>query len=240
VTSGRHLLDVISSVLDFAKSEAGQMVLRGVPVDLREIVTACVSMVQQQCSRGGLALRWTLPAEPVAITGDPAKLRQILLNLLSNAMKFTPPGGEVRVTLARDPQECPLLSVSDSGIGMSPDDIPIALAPFGQIDSGLGRSQEGTGLGLPLTKVFADLHNASLEIVSQLGHGTSVSLRFDAEASLQQSAERPSPGSMPAREPALSVTPIRVPETGLNHPTTPPRNHAPHIAEHHSAWPSAV
>jgi signal transduction histidine kinase/HAMP domain-containing protein len=177
-TSGRHLLDIISSILDFAKCEAGQTRLRCEDVDLREVAEACVNMVEQQCATSGITLGWEVPSEPVLIVGDTPKLKQMLLNLLSNAMKFTPAGGEVRVVLAFDPRGCPLLSVCDTGIGMNPDDIPIALAPFGQIESGLSRTYEGTGLGLPLTKAFAELHGATFGIVSQAGQGTTVSLHF--------------------------------------------------------------
>jgi len=193
--SGRHLLDIISSILDFAKCEAGQTVLRREPIDLREIAEACVRMVEPQCVSGDIKLTLDVPDGPVTIMGEPPKLRQMLLNLLSNAMKFTPAGGEVSVTLAIDDGE-PLLSVRDTGIGMDPKDIPTALTPFGQIDSGLNRTYEGTGLGLPLTKALADLHNAAFDIASQPGVGTTVSLRFPAA----------SEGSVPAQaEPALAV-----------------------------------
>jgi two-component system cell cycle sensor histidine kinase PleC len=178
--SGRHLLDIISSILDFAKCEAGQTVLRREPIDLREIAEACVRMVEQQCVSGGINLTLALPDEPATIMGEPPKLRQMLLNLLSNAIKFTPTGGDVSVTLAIDPDSQPLLSVRDTGIGMDPKDIPTALTPFGQIDSGLNRTYEGTGLGLPLTKALADLHNAAFDITSEPGAGTTVSLRFPA------------------------------------------------------------
>jgi len=197
LTSGRHLLDVITSVLDFAKSEAGQTVLRSEPTDLRDIVAGCVSMVEQQCTRSGLVLGWQVPDRSVSVMGDPPKLRQILLNLLSNAMKFTPSGGEVLVTLAMDPGGCPLLAVRDSGIGMKPDDIPRALAPFGQIDSGLSRCQEGTGLGLPITQRFAELHGAVLDIMSQPGRGTTISLRFVGAGAIPAA---PLSGADPPRE----------------------------------------
>ncbi len=178
LTSGRHLLDVISSLLDFAKAEAGQHELRSDPTDLGEIVTYCVNMIQEQCNHKGLTLGRQIPAEPAVILGEPAKLRQILLNLLSNAMKFTPAGGSVQVSLTVEAEGHPMLAVSDSGIGMRPEDISIALTPFGQIDSGVARSYDGTGLGLPLAKAFTELHGASFEIVSQLGEGTTVSLHF--------------------------------------------------------------
>jgi signal transduction histidine kinase len=125
--------------------------------------------------------------------GDPPKLRQMLLNLLSNAMKFTPAGGTVGVTLERDRDGHPLLSVRDSGIGMKPDDIAIALMPFGQIDSGLNRVYEGTGLGLPLTKALAELHGAGFEIASEPGQGTTVSLAFGGDGEPTQSAPASAP-----------------------------------------------
>ncbi|MFZ2005168.1 MAG: ATP-binding protein [Stellaceae bacterium] len=178
--SGRHLLDIISSILDFAKCEAGQTVLRREPIDLREVAEACARMVEPQCASGSINLTLALPDDPVTIAGEPPKLRQMLLNLLSNAIKFTPAGGDVSVTLAIDGGGQPLLSVRDTGIGMAPTDIPTALTPFGQIDSGLNRTYEGTGLGLPLTKALADLHNAAFDIASEPGTGTTVSLRFPA------------------------------------------------------------
>jgi signal transduction histidine kinase len=194
--SGQHLLDIISSILDFAKCEAGQTALRVEPVDLREIAEACARMVEQQRASGGVNLTLALPDEPVTVMGEPPKLRQMLLNLLSNAIKFTPDGGDVSVTLTIDENGLPLLAVSDTGIGMDPNDIPMALTPFGQIDSGLNRTYEGTGLGLPLTKALADLHNAAFDIVSQPGAGTTVSLRFPAAGK----------DSVPTRsKPALAV-----------------------------------
>ncbi|HWD58406.1 MAG TPA: ATP-binding protein [Stellaceae bacterium] len=180
--SGRHLLDIISSILDFAKCEAGQTVLHREPVDLREIGKSCVSMVGRECASSGIALSLDLPAGPAIVEGDPPKLRQMLLNLLSNAMKFTPEGGAVRVAVTAGDAAQATLSVSDTGIGMKPGDIPVALAPFGQIDCGLSRSYEGTGLGLPLTKAFAELHDAAFEITSEPGQGTTVTLRFAAAA----------------------------------------------------------
>jgi signal transduction histidine kinase len=153
-------------------------------------------MVEQQCVSGSIELTLDLPDDSVTIIGEPPKLRQMLLNLLSNAIKFTPAGGHVSVTLAIDGNGQPLLSVRDTGIGMAPKDIPTALTPFGQIDSGLNRTYEGTGLGLPLTKALADLHNAAFDITSQPGAGTTVSLRFPA------AGQEP----LPARtEPVLAV-----------------------------------
>ena len=195
--SGRHLLDIISTILDFAKCEAGQTVLHRELLDLREIGKSCVAMVGRECASNGIALSLDLPAVPAIVEGDAPKLRQMLLNLLSNAMKFTPAGGAVRVAVSAGGAARASLSVSDTGIGMKPDDIPVALAPFGQIDAGLSRSYEGTGLGLPLTKAFAELHNAAFEIVSEPGEGTTVTLRFPAVAAERPSIARSSPRHQP-------------------------------------------
>lgn len=181
VKSGRHLLNVINSVLDYAKSEAGRAELRCEPVDLTEIVTDCLGMVEDQGRRAGIDMRRLLPDAPLVLSGDDQKLRQMLLNLVSNAIKFTNAGGSVEVRLAAADGRT-VLSVSDTGIGMKPEDIPTALAPFGQIDSRLARKYEGTGLGLPLAKAFAEMHGAAFAVRSELGVGTTITIVFPEEA----------------------------------------------------------
>ena len=114
----------------------------------------------------------------------------MLLNLLSNAVKFTPPQGRVEVLLRVENDGSTLLSVADTGIGMKLEDIPIALTPFGQIDSRLARRYEGTGLGLPLAKSFAEVHGASFDINSQPGTGTKVSIRFPAASQPELATNR--------------------------------------------------
>src|SRR5215469_3406549 len=181
VKSGRHLLNVINSVLDYAKSEAGRAELRCEPVDLTEITADCLGMVDDQSRRAEVEVRRVLPDEPLVISGDDQKLRQMLLNLVSNAIKFTNAGGSVEVRLAAADGR-PVLSVSDTGIGMKPEDIPTALAPFGQIDSRLARKYEGTGLGLPLAKAFAEMHGAAFVVRSELGVGTTITIVFPQAA----------------------------------------------------------
>src|SRR6516164_3662380 len=182
VKSGRHLLNVINSVLDYAKSEAGHAELRCEPVDLTEIAADCLGMVDDQSRRTGIEVRRMLPDAPLVISGDDQKLRQLLLNLLSNAIKFTNAGGSVELRLAAAADRRPILSVSDTGIGMKPEDIPTALAPFGQIDSRLARKYEGTGLGLPLAKAFAEMHGAEFLFRSELGVGTTITIVFPQAA----------------------------------------------------------
>ena len=181
--SGRHLLDVINSVLDLSKSETGKMILDVRDVDMREILKDCAIMVGEQASEAGLefAVRGIETALP--LKADPAKLRQIFLNLLSNAIKFTPRGGYIWAEV-----KCNAIgiavTVGDSGIGMSPEDVAVALTPFGQVDNRLERRYEGTGLGLPLTKAFIELHGGHLSFDSARGAGTRVTVTLPAAAEI--------------------------------------------------------
>jgi signal transduction histidine kinase/HAMP domain-containing protein len=179
--SGRHLLEVINSVLDLSKSEAGKMVLQRAKVDMRDVLNDCITMVREQLGEAGLALATAGLDRPLPLIGDSAKLRQIFLNLLSNAIKFTSAGGKVSLTAGLGRGEL-AVTVGDTGIGMSPDDLKIALQPFGQVDNRLERRYEGTGLGLPLTKALVELHGASMQIDSARGHGTRVTVIFPLAA----------------------------------------------------------
>ena len=114
------------------------------------------------------------------LCGDERRLKQVLLNLLSNAIKFTPAGGEVLLQAGRGGDGGFEFTVSDTGIGIAADEIAVALAPFSQIDSGLGRKFDGTGLGLPLSKGLAELHGGTLDLKSQVGKGTTVRIRLPA------------------------------------------------------------
>jgi len=174
--SGEHLLSIINSVLDLAKTEAGKIDLSVEPVDISAIVGECETMIRTQCEKAGLRFVVDTPRRRLAIQGEPAKLRQIVLNLLSNAVKFTAPGGTVslasRLSAAGDVE----IEIADTGIGMTAKDIDIAMTPFGQVDSALARKFEGTGLGLPLTAAFVELHGGRLKIDSEPGRGTRVTV----------------------------------------------------------------
>jgi two-component system cell cycle sensor histidine kinase PleC len=122
------------------------------------------------------------------LLADPTKLRQILINLLSNAVKFTPPGGTVAVKAHRDAKGGLLLQVADTGIGIPADKMEVALAPFGQVDGRLARKYEGAGLGLPITKRLAELHDGVMTIESKPGRGTTVCVRFPSERLLSYRA----------------------------------------------------
>ena len=175
--SGRHLLEVINSVLDLSKSDAGKMELKRQPVDLANVLADCMRMIGQQCADARLTLATDGIDRALPVEGEAAKLRQIFLNLLSNAIKFTGPDGRIELSAVEDGQSISV-TVADSGIGMSPQDIQVALTPFGQVDNRLERKYEGTGLGLPLAKGLVELHEGSLDIESALGAGTRITVRL--------------------------------------------------------------
>ena len=183
--SGRHLLEVINSVLDLSRSETGKMMLDVQDVDMREILKDCAAMVGEQAQEAGLEFALRGMEAELPLQGDPAKLRQIFLNLLSNAIKFTPRGGYIWAE-ARSTAAGIAVTVGDSGIGMSPDDVAVALTPFGQVDNRLERRYEGAGLGLPLTKAFVELHGGMMQFESARGAGTRVTVSFPARIALAQ------------------------------------------------------
>ncbi|MFN8726390.1 MAG: PAS-domain containing protein [Rhodospirillales bacterium] len=179
--SGRHLLTLINDILDLSKIEARQATLREEQVSLAEVVDACVRLVDDRAQRGNLSLAIADFDEFPPIWADRVKLKQILLNLLSNAIKFTPAGGSVGLSGARVSDGSLVVRVTDTGIGMRPQDIPTALQPFRQVESSLSRKHEGTGLGLPLTKAIVEMHGGTLAIASIPGKGTTVSFTVPTE-----------------------------------------------------------
>jgi hypothetical protein len=179
--SGRHLLEVINSVLDLARSESGKMMLDIQPTDMSEVLLDCVTMVREEITAAGLGFEMSGLDRKLPLSGDPAKLRQIFLNLLSNAIKFTPKGGRVWLE-AEITQGGVAVTVGDSGIGMSPEDIDVAMQPFGQVDNRLERRYEGTGLGLPLTRALVELHGGAMTFDSAREQGTKVTVAFPPRA----------------------------------------------------------
>ncbi len=174
VESARHLLDIINSVLDLAKNDAGKLRVADESVELNDIVEGCVRLVHDQCKRAQLSLKVQPWPEPLRVNADSTKLRQVFLNLLSNAIKFTEPDGAISVAVELVDAERVAVNIGDTGIGMAPDEIPVALAPFEQIDNKLARRYQGTGLGLPLAKALVELQGGDLAISSEPGKGTLV------------------------------------------------------------------
>ena len=178
--SGRHLLTLINDILDVSKAEAGRIELEEELVELRPVIEACGRLVKARAESGEVTLAVKLPDIAPKLVADERRLKQILLNLLSNAVKFTLPGGRVQVEASVLPGGELALAVADTGIGIAPEDIPRVLAPFGQVESGLNRKYEGTGLGLTLTKALIELHGGRLDIDSVRGVGTKASAIFPA------------------------------------------------------------
>lgn len=172
--AGRHLLTLINAILDLSKSEAGQMTLHAEPMNVAELLHDCARLLQTRAADGNVRLQVDVPADLPAVRADALRLKQILLNLLSNAVKFTLPGGEVHASAALTGDGGVAITIADSGIGMDPDMIPIALEPFRQIDSPMCRQVEGTGLGLSLAKSLVERHGGTLEIQSAPQKGTTV------------------------------------------------------------------
>jgi cell cycle sensor histidine kinase DivJ len=174
--SGGHLLDLINDVLDMSKIEAERYELSLEPFDARDPVSAALRLVRLQAHEADISLRGILPPEPLLVEADRRALKQITLNLLSNALKFTPAGGSVTVTLVADGRNLEL-SISDTGLGVAPEDLLRLGRPFEQA----GRSDQksrGTGLGLSLVRAFAELHGGKMNIESTLGEGTAVTIRL--------------------------------------------------------------
>jgi signal transduction histidine kinase len=182
--SARHLLEIINSVLDIAKSEAGKLELRAEDCDLARIVHECATMMRDMSARAELNLEIALPDGPLPVYGEAAKLRQIILNLLSNAVKFNRPGGRVSLVVDPGDERMTVFRIVDDGIGMSAAEIELAMQPFGQVDSTLARRYEGTGLGLPLTKALVELHGGVLRIASEPGRGTTVTVAIPRSADI--------------------------------------------------------
>ncbi|MBL8706812.1 MAG: HAMP domain-containing histidine kinase [Rhodospirillales bacterium] len=179
-SSGQHLLSIINTMLDLAKAEAGKMDLTETVFDPARTVADCIHMLQQQAAAAGVDLVHRRRSAPADLCADERMVRQIVLNLLSNAVKFTPAGGRVEIDTGLDADGTYCLTVSDTGAGIAEDMIPRVMSPFGQVDDALSRRHQGTGLGLPIVKSLVDLHGGAFGLESEVGRGTSVSVRFPA------------------------------------------------------------
>lgn len=175
---GTHLLQLISDILEFSKGEAGKLELKEENVDVAETILECTRMLSERARGKQVRLDSDVPASLSHVYADKRKIRQILLNLLSNAIKFTPAGGHVTIAAKLDHHGQMSVTVADTGIGIAEDDIPIALSVFGQVHR--SHSHEGTGLGLPLCKMFTELHGGKLVLTSVVGEGTTVRILFPA------------------------------------------------------------
>ncbi|MHA1536133.1 MAG: ATP-binding protein, partial [Alphaproteobacteria bacterium] len=194
--SGSHLLSLINDILDLSKIEAGKMELHEETVDFMNIVESAVRLIGERVTEAKLTLKVDLEDDFPSLFVDERAQKQILLNLLTNAVKFTDPGGSIVVSARFVKKNGVAISVSDNGLGMVPEDIEKALAPFGQVDSAMTRKHAGTGLGLPLVKSLVELHGGELHIDSKPGMGTQVTFTLPPDRVLddESPAARPKAG----------------------------------------------
>ena len=186
-----HLLKVINDILDISKLQSGRYVLDQSVVETDEVLRTSVLHFRPQAEQAGVTLKEDIAANLMTISGDAAKLTQVFNNVLSNAIKFTPRGGEVILSAINASPDHVAISISDTGIGMSPDDIDIALTPFGQVDGSRTRWREGTGLGLPIANALVHMHDGVMTIQSNPGSGTDVRIQLPSSTfvSLAQARE---------------------------------------------------
>ena len=176
--SGTHLLDIINDILDLSKAEAGKFELDEEIFDLGQMIRAVHRLVATRLYDGGLSAAIDLPLGLPRLHADERKIRQVLLNLVSNAIKFTPPGGHLDISGRFDPDVGLAVTVSDTGIGIAPEDLDRVLKPFEQVTSSFSRSHPGTGLGLPLVRAIMERHGGSLALTSAPGIGTRATVAF--------------------------------------------------------------
>ncbi len=188
--SGGHLLEIINEVLDLAKIDAGKAELNEEEIHPAEIVHACFEIVKEHAHAGNLHLSTENEELMPALRADARRLKQILINLVANAIKFTKPGGSVVVAFRRTADGGIAFDVRDTGPGMTAAEIEIAMQPFGQVDSGHDRRHQGTGLGLPLARSLAELHGGSLQVDSQKGRGTTVTVLLPSSRVVDRAGRR--------------------------------------------------
>ncbi|HYL75814.1 MAG TPA: ATP-binding protein [Bryobacteraceae bacterium] len=184
--AGEHLLEIISNVLDISKIESGKTKLNEEVLDPAEVVAACLATVRVQAETKKIELRSDFPHPCPKIRADAVRLRQIVINLLSNAVKFTE-AGSVTVSLGWDHSF--RITVADTGIGMSHDEIAVSLEPFEQVENAITKKYQGTGLGLPLAKRLVELHGGTIVITSTKGAGTSICVQLPAERMVGETAQ---------------------------------------------------
>lgn len=178
--AGKHLLNIISDILDISKIESGTFTLDIEPHSVREIIDASLLLIRDRARAKKQALEFKAAPDLPVLPLDAARAKQILINLLSNANKFTGEGGRILVMAQRNADGGATIAVADTGIGMTEDQIAIAMEPFGQVESSFSRAHEGTGLGLPIAVALTKQHGGEFHISSRPGAGTTIVVTFPA------------------------------------------------------------
>jgi two-component system cell cycle sensor histidine kinase PleC len=221
--SGSHLLHLINEILDLSRIEAGRYDLNEEPVRLIDVMDDCHRLLKLRIESKGLSVSERLDETVPPLWADQRAVRQVCLNLLSNALKFTPPGGRITLTVARTPDGGQMMSIRDTGPGIPKDEIPRVMQAFGQGSLAHQTAEGGTGLGLPIVKSLVELHDGQFELRSELRKGTEVSAYFPKKRVLEtlpplqplgQERHRPMPDTAPlikAPDAAHPRQPARVP-----------------------------
>jgi two-component system cell cycle sensor histidine kinase PleC len=176
--AGTHLLALIDDILDLAKVEAGKLELQPTRFDLGELLDECAQMMRPQAERRGLAFHLAVEGADLALTADRRRVKQMVVNLLSNAIKFTQLGGRIDLEARRLPDGGTSVVVADSGVGMTPEQILLAMQPFGRVRGSMAIDPTGSGLGLPIVRNLIEAHGGRIEIHSEPDKGTLVQLLF--------------------------------------------------------------
>jgi two-component system cell cycle sensor histidine kinase PleC len=174
--AAEHLLMLINGILDLSKIQAGSLTVEPEPLNLCEALAGCLLIIEGRAKEKQIAITNQCAQTLPTIHGDPLRVKQILINILSNAVKFTPAKGHITIDARGQPDGFVTLTITDTGVGMTPRELEIAKRPFGQVESSLSRTNEGTGLGLPISIALVRLHGGSLRIDSEKGKGTQISI----------------------------------------------------------------
>jgi signal transduction histidine kinase len=194
--SGQHLLDLINDILDISKVEAGQLSLHEEPIHVQTVIAKCIEILRPRAEQCRVDFLESLAPELPKLLCDKRRLMQILLNLLSNGLKFTPAGGTLTVTARLDPEGNFEIAIGDTGIGIAEADQGKVMELFGRVDSAYTRNHDGAGLGLPLTKRLVEQHGGTLALASEVGVGTTVTARFPRERVLHSEIPQKSAASV--------------------------------------------
>jgi signal transduction histidine kinase len=185
--SGRHLLRLVDELLELSRSESGTLEMKESPVEVDILLASCIDIMKREAESASLTLNRHFAGGLPLLRADKTKVRQMVLSLLSNAIKFTAPGGEVSLSAFAAPGGL-AVTVQDTGIGMTSEDVVVAMQPFGRIASHLNDAKPGMGLGLPMVKRLAEMHGAEFTIVSEPDRGTTCTLWFPAERCIGETA----------------------------------------------------
>ncbi len=184
-SAGSHLLSLINDLLDLSKIEVGRMELDESEVDVEKVMSDCHQLVAERAQRAGLSISIAVEPNLPLLRADARRINQVVLNLLSNAIKFTPAGGTIAMSAGCTDHGDVAIAIADTGIGMRPEDVPIALEAFRQIDRAMNRRYEGTGLGLPMVQQLVQLHGGSISIDTSVGKGTTVRVFLPKERCIE-------------------------------------------------------